>query len=744
MRVKTKIITLLIFIAYFSVFLTSVVSYVAGRSIINERIQSELAFASETILEDINSLIYDRYNDMQLLINNTILSNPNASPEEIAQVLQSTLIRLGWYDNLYFAALDGEIISSTNRSITLQNVAEESWFQEAQRSFIHVSDALVSPFGDKSVLMFANTVVDSKGNPIGIVFAEFSMELISDFLKGTPQEFEIFLMNESGEVIATKADLSRPNPYSSTPEEEIQDKDFIIEQIVSEGYLAFDGNAWTILVQIPKHIAYEPLKRFAIYLWLTVVVISLEVIFVGNLTAKRFVRPILALSEGVSKMAEGDLHQEINIENKDEIGSLAKNFNTMTHTLAEKTSDLLEEKGKYRSILESSNDAVILFDPMNQVTAFNTKFTEIFKIQPKMGDEAKQTFAFLSQLKSSSSADSTQTMLAIIETSDFQKSMNLEITLSQEENFKILKTYTKPVNDNEGGLVGRIWVFSDITEEREAENSRDEFIQIASHKLRTPLTAINWTIQLLTEDEALQMNESLKSGFQDIMINADRLNTLTKILLDSAEIKQNKIQIHPKPVSFSKIIQSVKKRINPRFPDASKVLIKYPSSSETDPLIVLADADKVAQVLFILLENACVYGRLNEFNSVEVLIESKPEEGSMCLCVRDTGIGIPAEEKRKVFGKFFRGSNAKLNYTEGTGLSLFLARIIMESAGQKIWFNSIENHGSEFCFTLPLASEESHPNHDQNHAQALPAVDPLSKEEITGNSDEDSGQRNPE
>lgn len=705
MKVKTKIITLLIFIAYFSVLLTSLVSYTVGRNIINERIQSELVFASQTILKDINNLVYDRYNDMQLLISDSVLSDSNSTTNELDQVLQSTLIRLGWYDNLYFTDTQGTIIASTNRIVVSESVAEQNWYKETQRSFIFVSDVLPSPFSNKSILIFANTVVDENNAPIGTVFAEFSMDLINDFLKETPPEFEIFLLNAQSSIIATKGDITTTNQYSSSyPREIAKNSSYIVENIVSEGYLAFDGNGWEIVVQIPKSIAYDPLDRFAMLIWLTVVVISLEVMFVGNLAAKRFVRPILELTEGVSKMAEGDLHQKIEVDTEDEFGYLAKNFNSMSQSLTQKTNDLLTERGKYRSILESSNDGVVLFNTSNQVIAFNNRFTEILKIHPRMGDSAKDTFSFLERNQDPGSTEKLSEIHNLIETKDFEKSMSVEVTLSNG-GFKILSTYSKPVKSKEGTLLGRIWVFSDVTEEREAENSRNEFIQIASHKLRTPITAINWIVQMLTGDDDYELSEEVRSSLTDIALNADRLNSLTKILLNSAEIKHDTIVVHPKPISLSILVQEAHQKISRRFPDRNIVNIKVPSPEEMANLMVYIDEDKIEQVFSIILENACVYGKPKELNNIELTIQTNLEEKTIDVCVKDSGIGILADEKRKIFTKFFRGSNAKLKYTEGTGLSLFLARIILTSSGQKIWFNSIANQGSEFCFTLPLVSD---------------------------------------
>ncbi len=707
MKVKTKIITLLIFIAYFSVLLTSLVSYTVGRSIINERIHSELDFASQTILGDINNLVYDRYNDMQSLISDSVLSNPNSTPKELDQVLQSTLIRLGWYDNIYFTDTEGQITAATNRVVIGESVAEQTWYKDTQRNFIFVSDVLPSPFSNKSILIFANTVVDENNVPLGTVFAEFSMELISDFLKETPPEFEIFLLSQSGSIIATKADLSTTNPYSSSyPREALNNSSYLIENIESEGYLAFDGNGWEIVVQIPKSIAYKPLDRFAMLIWLTVVVISLEVIFVGNLAARRFVRPILDLTEGVSKMAAGDLHQKIEVDTEDEFGYLAKNFNSLSQSLTQKTSDLLTERGKYRSILESSNDGVVLFNTMNQVIAFNSRFTEILKFRPRMGDSAKDTFSIFQNNEAGQTAKMEE-IQQLIESQDLEQSLNAEITLTHDS-FKILATYTKPVKDKEGGLLGRIWVFNDITKGKEAENSRNEFIQIASHKLRTPITAINWIVQMLTSDEANNLSEEVKTGLKDIALNADRLNSLTKILLNSAEIKHDTIAINPKPVSLAILIQEAHQKISRRFPDQDLTTVKIPSPEDLANLVVDVDEDKIEQVLSIILENACIYGKPKGLNKVELTVHPDVNQKRVDIYIKDTGIGIQADEKRKVFTKFFRGSNAKLKYTEGTGLSLFLARIILESSGQKIWFNSVENQGSEFCFTLPLASEEDH------------------------------------
>lgn len=696
LSVKVKLILLMIFVAFTSVLLVSLISYFAGRTIINDQINKEIKITTEGIMDAVNKTVFNRFNDMQILINDSVLRSSETTIKEKTEVLKNSLINLGWYENLYLADPQGTVIASTKSSAIGEKVSDEEWFQNTLENFFHVSDVTKLDVSSKDSLIYSNTLTDENNNFSGIVFGELSLRLFDDQLRNTIDDFEIFLLTENGEVIASKT-----NSNEDITEIEVQNADnetYIIETIKSEGYLSFDGNGWELLVQIPKATAFAPLDRFTYLMFISLFIIFLEVLVVGNFSARIFTKPINILKKGVESIEKGRLGEKIIIKSKDEFGYLATNFNRMSSSILRKNRSILEEKGKYKSILESTDEGIILLDKDHKVLAYNKRLAELFKISEEDLNKYSDVFKYF---------EKNLEVKTVLKSKDFKKNLNLEVVI-QKPHFKILNIYSKPVVTNKGSLLGRIWVFNDVTKERESERSQREFIKMASHKLRTPVTAISWGLEIV---EDLKNNpEELKEFLSDTHENLGRLHSLVDILLIASEIKNNQISLKSEEALLGDLLN----KLSQEFKE-----VKFPKNKKLASLKIKTDHERISQVLSFLLKNALTFQDDNRQNQVKLEIlnpekfsndqlkelglnSTKNLKNKIIFKVSDKGIGISEEEKPKIFTKFFRGEKAALIDTEGTGLSLFLAKIILDSAKEKIWFQSQEGQGSTFYFTLKL------------------------------------------
>lgn len=705
MKFRTKLIVLLLIVAYVSIALVSAAIYSNGRNTLGKQIRAELQQTSQIILNSINQKIYERFNDMQALISNAVLSDRDAGLEEKLEVLKSSLIRFGWYDNIYLTDSVGKIIVATDKSAVGESVAETSWFQEAQQNFMAVSDVLESRFTGKKTLVLANTLPDKDNQVFGMIFAEFSWMVIEDLLKETRPEEDVMLFSQEGRLIASKTDIREEDNLMILDLDVANEKDYISHHIHSKGHLGFKGNGWQMLVRLPKSVAYALIDQFTQFLWISVIIASVVIFLLGNFSSRRFVKPIQKLTEGVTKFGEGDLNQRIHIDSKDEIGFFAEHFNKMAASILKKTTDLLEEKGKYASILESSNEGVVLFDTENRLSATNKSFCEIFHHKMKDLNE-KSANEILAFLKSSTATfvdeKGQQVADAILGDNDFETVFASEVTITKPE-YKMLALYSKPVMTQENDLLGRIWVFQDVTQEREAEKSKNDFITVASHKLRTPLTAINWTIEMFTKGSLGELSEKQMEVMQQMNGYADRLQSLVKILMNAAEIQSEKVEITKTVFPMQEIFSEVYKHAQNQIQN-NKLTIDFTIPSEEILKTELkADKNKIQQVLDMMLENSILYSQGTEKDTIAVGMEVDDAKKLMTVSIADNGIGISEQEKTKIFTKFFRGETALTKYTEGTGLSLYMSKIIMDSSNQKIWFESDEGKGSIFYFTVALA-----------------------------------------
>ncbi len=241
--------------------------------------------------------------------------------------------------------------------------------------------------------------------------------------------------------------------------------------------------------------------------------------------------------------------------------------------------------------------------------------------------------------------------------------------------------------------VGAIEVFRDITLDEEIDRMKSEFISLASHQLRTPLSAIKTYSHMLVDGYMGDITETQRKSLHTIISAANRMNELISTLLNITRIESGTITVTLKPVKLDQLIDEVIAEVSLLAADRSIDLSfarKPDLSAKTDPLIF-------KEVLTNLVINAIKY--TPEQGSVTIEARRRPKD--MLIRVRDTGWGIPIHAQEQVFSKFFRAQNIVRRETTGTGLGLYLVKGLVAALQGTIWFTSTEGQGTEFCFTIP-------------------------------------------
>ncbi len=245
-----------------------------------------------------------------------------------------------------------------------------------------------------------------------------------------------------------------------------------------------------------------------------------------------------------------------------------------------------------------------------------------------------------------------------------------------------------------GRPVGAIEVFSDITTEQEVDRMKSEFISIASHQLRTPLTAIKTYTHLLASGFKGPLTDGQQEFMEIILGSIDRMNDLINILLDVSRIEGGKIEIVLKPTNIKKLVGEIVSELS-NFASDKKIKIKVNGPDQA--LTVKIDQILTTEIIANLLTNAIKYSPPKSTITLE--IKEKAEE--LFFSIEDQGYGIPASDHVRVFSKFYRGDNIKRKEPSGTGLGLYMVQQIIENLRGEIWFKSREGKGTTFFFTLP-------------------------------------------
>jgi len=243
-------------------------------------------------------------------------------------------------------------------------------------------------------------------------------------------------------------------------------------------------------------------------------------------------------------------------------------------------------------------------------------------------------------------------------------------------------------------IIGAINIFRDIATEKELDRLKSEFVSLASHQLRTPLTGISWTVDLFLRKEKLP--EKQRKYLKDIRLSADRLNILVELLLSISRIESGRVGVVPESVDLVEFIKNDLRGCSMLF---EKKKLTSVFTNHPEKLIAIIDKSLFDYIFQNILSNAINY--TPKGGMVEIVLKIK--EDSALLVISDTGIGIPKEAQTRIFEKFFRASNAVMAKPDGTGLGLYIAREAVKLLGGKIWYESNEGGGAVFYVEFPLA-----------------------------------------
>lgn len=263
----------------------------------------------------------------------------------------------------------------------------------------------------------------------------------------------------------------------------------------------------------------------------------------------------------------------------------------------------------------------------------------------------------------------------------------------------IFEICISPIFDDQKRSTGGVVIVHDATYLKEAENIKKEFVSVASHQMRTPLTGVKlFTDMLLREDVGL-INEAQKKYLENIYQGVKAIVNLTDNLMNLFKLEYGDINVNAKILSFTTTIQNVVRELDDY---AKKRGVKVSFYPEEKDFLVFSDKLLIQQALFNLLLNAIQYSPSMTGN-VEIRIVKKDK--NCVISIKDNGIGINKKDQNRIFDKFFRAENAIKTETEGSGLGLYVTKMIVEKFGGSIWLESEVGKGTVFYVGLPIVKK---------------------------------------
>lgn len=257
-----------------------------------------------------------------------------------------------------------------------------------------------------------------------------------------------------------------------------------------------------------------------------------------------------------------------------------------------------------------------------------------------------------------------------------------------------------------GNTSSTLIIFDNLSQEKELEEMKVDFVSMAAHELRTPLTAIRGYSSLLQLHYATNLSEQAKELLTRLIVSTTNLANLIDNLLSVSRIERNNMTIEAKPLDIGVIVKDIFESFRQQArTKRQQYILTLP---ETLPL-VMVDPFRIGQVFINLISNAINY--TPEGGTITVSVEAK--EKNLEIVIQDTGEGIPPEALPRLFTKFFRVSGSLEQGSKGTGLGLYITKSIIEMHKGKIWAESTLNKGSKFTCTIPIASKDEITNQMQ-------------------------------
>lgn len=453
-----------------------------------------------------------------------------------------------------------------------------------------------------------------------------------------------------------------------------------------------------------------PIKLLSVFIFI-VIPISLIIWF---LIHRLIIKPLVSINEVAEVIATGNLALRVKARASDEVGELVNNFNTILNNLAsgmqqmanslrdEKLKekelaasykDLDQAKAKDEALLISIGDAVIAIDSNQEIMLFNEAASKMTGIETRtaIGRPYNLILKFQDEVSHKPTADFIYTALK----GEKIRGSRIMLQKANGEMLPILHT-TSPIFDSMGRVSGVVVVLNDVTKERELEKLKDEFVSLASHELRTPMTAIKGLISMIMEGDYGNINEGLKDPLSDIAKSTERLIQLVNDMLDVSRIEAGRTKFILTEVSIPDVVGEIIKTLKPLAMQKNIQL----EATESPINKIRADVDKVKQIIINLTNNA-----LKFTDNGSVIISYRPWGKFAYISVTDSGIGISKEDQAKLFGKFLQISNSQQGRPLGTGLGLYISREFARKMGGEMWIERSEiGKGSTFTFALPLVS----------------------------------------
>ena len=423
-----------------------------------------------------------------------------------------------------------------------------------------------------------------------------------------------------------------------------------------------------------------------------IIIVSAMAIISGcaitNYLINKMLKPLSLLNKSIAEVREGNIGNQVPVTTKDELGDLTIEFNRMNERLQkfEKSTmgKMIKEKNKSLAIIKSIKEPIIVLDKDYRIILINQQCENFFNIQEKVAVNK-----YFSQV-----IKEENIFEAVYEVSTHQEIENKIIKIFREEEEYFFNISVNEIEDEEAKIFGYIVVLQDITQLKELDIMKGEFLSTISHEFKTSLTSIMIGTSLLESTKMGGLSEKQKKVVEAIKEDGERLNTLISELITLRKMESNKELYNFSQCNMEDIINASITTVKSLAED-KEVILEW--DVEEDLPLINGDRDKLVWVMNNIISNA-----IKNCNKDDVIaVRGIKQERKIAVTITDTGCGMPPELTDKIFDKYVRLKNGE-TMPLGFGLGMSIAKEIVEGHNGEIWCTSEVGKGSIFTFVIPM------------------------------------------
>lgn len=496
------------------------------------------------------------------------------------------------------------------------------------------------------------------------------------YVIGKSWEFESLLMTDGVDQYFL-ASILDGNPMS-----DIRSFQFVKGEIIFAGAPIYDENGKVdrgVMLMQPMTVFREQMSMILMVILAITAVSIPAAVFISLRFSRNLMRPLIEISEGAKRLADGNYGERIVQVSDDEIGQIASSLNALSGRLRHTIGNLRRERDMLDMMMNGINEGIIAVDWYMQTVHCNDSFLQMLEMErsPKDVDEASEYGQILKKT---------------------MKSNETEKIFWTDPSGNRLRAVASALHSEEGIVIGAVCLVRDVSEAARMEQLQKDYVANVSHELRTPLTGIRGMVEPLI-DGVMETEEEKMECYEVIFRETIRLEKLIRDMLDMSKLQDGRLAIELEQIELNSIMYDAFRRVSQRATEHG-IELNIETSNANGALVCIGNEDRVLQALTVFLDNAIGFTPPGGM----ITIYAMQSVNSMRIGVRDTGCGIEPKDMPHIWERFYKVDKSRMS-TKGTGLGLAIAKLLVELMHGEIGVNSELGKGTDFWFTLPIEED---------------------------------------